>query len=59
MVEAVRNDLLEPCPLRCGKAPSYGRAPADQAPPPITDVVRCQPSTTRDRPSVDAGFGGN
>lgn len=44
-----------PCPVRYGKVPSYGRVPADQAPPHITDVVRCQPSTTRDRPLV--GFG--
>lgn len=51
VIVAVRNDLPQWCPVRCGKVPSHGRAPADQAPSPITPVVRMSASTTRDRPS--------
>ena len=52
--QAVRHDLPELRPVPCGRDPPPRReGSTDQAPPLITPVVRCQPSTTRDRP-----FGG-
>ncbi len=38
--ECKPDDLLELRPVPCGKEPYHGRAPADQAPPLITPVVR-------------------
>jgi len=40
-------------PVRCGKVPSYGRAPADQAPPPLPPL--CDVSQAR---RVIRPFGG-
>ena len=52
-VERRDDDLLEPGPVRCGKVPSHGRAPADQAPPPLQ--MLCDVSQAR---RVIRPFGG-
>jgi hypothetical protein len=55
--EGRRSAGTGPGALREGAVPRKGSRRSSTAT--ITDVVRCQPSTTRDRPLVDAGFGGS